>query len=252
MSNDLQYIRLVRKANGSVKYTDAKRIVSMIESENGEDGLKDMTEEMFLKKAYEYHNSGLHRKDPFCSFCLRTFQNWNERNNHVKMIHLEVKEGKFNCQLCEKSFMSKSALKYHSDTKHPAENYDIKCLVCGARYSHEISLKRHLKIHDETITLHRCNECQKEFHRKDILNKHMKNVHKKVPYDVKMVKLFQIENEAYKCKICNKIYSGENADRELSSHLINKCSRKQFKCSQCDRDFSSKTNLKHHEKKCSH
>ena len=53
-----------------------------------------------------------------CPYCLRKFQRFRERDNHVKMIYEKSSVGKFSCKQCEKSYMSESALNYHVDIVH--------------------------------------------------------------------------------------------------------------------------------------
>ena len=61
------------------------------------------------------------RNSNFCKFCGKTFPWNNGRNNlkrHIKFVHEGVK---LQCDFCEKSCNSSSALKYHMKKEHPNE-----------------------------------------------------------------------------------------------------------------------------------
>ena len=73
-----------------------------------------------------------------CPYCLRKFERFRERDNHVKMIHEKSSVGKFSCKQCEKSYMSESALNYHVDIVHASRGKDFKCKHCEKSFKHKI------------------------------------------------------------------------------------------------------------------
>ena len=187
-------------------------------------------------------------QDPFCTFCLKKFINPEDCRKHIKMIHEKAEEGKFCCKFCNKSYMSKIALEYHFDIMHGTKDHKVKCMICGTTFGHTISWNRHMKIHSEKTKVHKCKMCPKEFNRKDILTLHVKVVHHLVDYEVDMAKIFRHDSESFKCKICDKIFTGDDADTKLSDHLIDKCREKApYQCDECTKKFSTKFNVEYHK-----
>ena len=92
------------------------------------------------------------------------------------MFH-EGKEKKFACKNCPKTFMASKSLEYQTNICHSQAKAEVKCEVCDAKFSHQISLNRHHKIHKEIQSKIKCNICQNTFGRKDTLTKHKKSVH---------------------------------------------------------------------------
>ena len=85
----------------------------MIEVEHGEDGLEKMSEASFLEKAKFIMKHNINKQPPFCSYCLKTFINTKNKNDHVQMIHENSVERKLVCPFCKQAFMfmSKTSLK---------------------------------------------------------------------------------------------------------------------------------------------
>ena len=88
-----------------------------------------------------------------------------------------------------------------------------------------------------------CNLCNKEFSRKQNLQRHLK---KKYPC---VKKEGGVEKEEFKCEFCNKSYK---YNFTLKRHLKT-CKVKQemrFKCDFCKSGFTNDFSLKRHLKKC--
>ena len=126
------------------------------------------------------------------------------------------------------------------------ENY--KCNLCEKSFKHKIHLNRHVKIHKKSS--HHCYLCEKTFPLKYYLTQHLKKAHKIVDYNVQMAKfLKEADSGEYKCQLCKKVFCGEEADRKLADHLVSKCNKSElFKCSSCDKKFTTKYNLEAHTK----
>ena len=59
----------------------------------------------------------------------------------------------FGCKLLEKCYMPKVGLEYHQRVYHSSGGAQVKCTVCESVFGHDMSLKRHMKIHDEDAEL---------------------------------------------------------------------------------------------------
>ena len=88
-------------------------------------------------------------KNKFCPYCLKSFRKMKPRDkdNHIKMIHENKTDGKFNCNMCEKSYKSKTSLDYHVEVTHTSQRQEIKCNLCAKTFAHEKNVKRHLLTH---------------------------------------------------------------------------------------------------------
>ena len=191
------------------------------------------------------------KRKPFCSFCLKQFQNRKDRDNHVNCIHKNMKNKKMCCKVCDKTFMSKISVKYHMQVCHSSTRPKVKCNICKKILGHAISLRRHMKIHDESHWLE-CDECERKFKRKDKLTSHKKTIHKCVSMAVDLVETLKEDDEKYSCTICKNAFSGPDGRHDLVEHLLNKCKpEERFPCDACDKDFSTKFNLDQH-KRCAY
>jgi hypothetical protein len=157
------HFRQVLQDSTKVDRQNAYKIVKMIKGQNGLDGLQNMSEVSFLEKAKFILKHNIHNKAPLCSFCLNTFKNTKD-NDHVMMIHENSVERKLSCQICEKSFMSRTALKYHVDVSHSVAGSKVKCKLCDVTFQHALSLKRHVKsMHRDNPEIYQCEDCQKKY-----------------------------------------------------------------------------------------
>lgn len=167
----------------------------------------------------------------------------------MKAVHDNIKDADLSCSQCEKSFMSRQSLNYHIDVVHTSSSAEVKCPVCDAKLGHSVSLERHMKLHKESLELHQCSLCQKQFTRKDNLTVHKKVVHGSVNLETSMTELSRQDKDSFACRVCGVKFSGERAEKELVAHLVNKCRADQrVSCNKCDRDFSSQFNMKQHER----
>ena len=136
----------VLKASEKIEGKDGYAICKIIRDENRPEGFKNISDDVFLEKAKFILKHNIHKKDPFCSVCLKMFKNSKDKINHVKLLHEKSEEKKFACQLCSKSFMSQTSYDYHLDVSHKLGDSGIKCKVCEKTFQHSVTLKRHMTL----------------------------------------------------------------------------------------------------------
>ena len=200
------------------------KIVLMIEDEVGMEEMEKMSNSCFLERAKNIIKNDLHNSEPVCSYCLKYFKNRINRNRHVKAIH-ENENKEFTCEICSKEFMSAVAKNYHENVVHSESKPEIKCRVCDAFFSHSIALTRHMKIHEKEPKEYKCWKCEKVFRRKDTLQKHKRMVHRLFSLKVDMAESFKDQSNQFKCKCCDKIFTGPKGKTDLVTHLNKKSAK---------------------------
>lgn len=126
----------------------------------------------FHAKLREHMKS--HSKSYTCSVdgCSLTFPRWSECRRHVAVCpKREIK-----CSTCEKVFSIRSNLREHEKI-HLEEREVFQCTVegCGRFYTKQWNLKIHMESYHENIRPFHCIMCNKSFHVKCLLLKHLKN-----------------------------------------------------------------------------
>ncbi|KAJ7327007.1 hypothetical protein JRQ81_016766 [Phrynocephalus forsythii] len=171
-----------------------------------------------LKKHKENVHTGNSRKRLVCSVCNKRCSSATNLQEHRKVHEI------FECQECDKKFISSNQLKRHMIThseqvqhsqqqcKLPHSKVSSKCLSpvledppvethseerpfqceeCKALFRTPFSLQRHLLIHNSERTF-KCDHCDATFKRKDTLNVHIQVVHD--------------GHKKYKCDLCDKAF----------------------------------------------
>jgi len=224
------------------------KVVKMILDELGKEELQIISNDAFLERVGKIVENDLHNSDPFCWYCLQSFENRINRNLHVKAMHGN-NDKKYMCEVCQKSFMSEAAKNYHKDVCHSESSIKLKCELCGVVLGHSISFKRHMTVkHGKEPKEYQCYECDKSFKRKDLLKKHKRLVHKLHRMKVDMAASFEENENQFDCKSCGESFSGSRGEENLVTHLTKKCRKERFNCSDCHKDFSRQENLECHIK----
>ena len=159
-----------------------------------------------------------------CDLCPKTFVSRTGLSYH-KMTH-KSGEKKFNCAQCNKSFNHAVLLKRHLLT-HAGEKQQ-KCRQCNYSTNHNSALRQHVMKHTGEKP-HHCNECSYT----SIQANHMKR-HKRTHSGEK----------PHRCTICE--YSSITPGN-LNKHIMGMHSgEKPFKCDQCNYDCTQAHKLRQH------
>ena len=219
-----------------------------------------------------------------CSFCFQFFARKEYCLKHMERMHKDKDHFHF-CEICTGRFKTKEALTKHTKLKHSAEEPEIyKCITCGKCYGAESSLKRHVRIHNHQysttstpikpgykkcticgkvvgrLTFHMekyhdehqtfpCEKCDKKFDRKDVLYRHIEEVHS--TYNINLpaaIKKLKVNEKEWKCKMCDLTFHSKN---DIENHLIKRNCLKpdtimKHICQFCTSSFKEKHNLTKH------
>lgn len=171
----------------------------------------------------------LHKKNgnltcPRCSF---------NKKNASQSTNDKLKDEKFKCDVCVKSFRSKGHLNRHRLTHFGAKPY--LCENCGTGFNQRSTLKTHTLIHKK-VNPFSCKWCGQQFRHKQTLLNHTMSIHGYVSE----------VGSLYECDKCKKKFINK---AKLRRHYRSHSGEKPFKCNICDKTFSQNVNLKTHYKK---
>ena len=105
---------------------------------------------------------------------------------------------------------------------------------------------RHVETKHTGKAEHKCNICDKQFARKDVLHKHQKIVHQ---IEERTVTLPGINDGAnfFDCHICEKTFKEKSVlNRHLETVHNDNCAK--YHCNECEKQFKRKDLLKKHNK----
>ncbi|KAM9345744.1 transcription factor E4F1 [Symphorus nematophorus] len=88
-----------------------------------------------------------------------------------KLVYKVNEEGRYICQLCEKTFKTTNILRTHMKTHSDQKNFS--CDLCGTSFRTKGSLIRHNRRHTDERP-YRCNLCGQSFRESGALTRHLK------------------------------------------------------------------------------
>ncbi|NXE54461.1 E4F1 factor, partial [Casuarius casuarius] len=91
----------------------------------------------------------------------------------IKVKLLVNKEGRYVCELCQKTFKTASILKAHMITHSSRKDYE--CELCGTSFRTKGSLIRHHRRHTDERP-YKCKKCGKSFRESGALTRHLKSL----------------------------------------------------------------------------
>ncbi len=211
---------------------------------------------------------------------------------HKHWIHKSGKRGKFNCPACKFHAISMIKIKEHIVNVHespdepfiapaPSSVKKDKVIPCeyeGCNYkcSDTVYLKQHiLRIHNRDQHKHKCEECNKTFANKTLLQIHVDGVHLKLQkyvcekcgkgFRVKAYYTTHIEqpscdfltsrDKIYKCESCSdefpmlKNYIGHHRKVHGSFPTNIQMDKPLFMCDECPDAYFSESALKGHKRR---
>ncbi|XP_056640827.1 zinc finger protein-like [Diorhabda sublineata] len=158
-----------------------------------------------------------------------TFHEVKIEHDNIENEHLRTGEKSFKCDICLKSFSSRSGFRRHSLT-HTGKK-PIKCDICSVSFLWMSELKRHLLIHGRE-KLFKCHLCGKSLSQKGDFKRHLHG---------------HTGEKPFRCDICLKTFSEK---RYLKDHSFShrEVREKPFQCDICLKSFLRKCQLLTHSR----
>lgn len=192
---------------------------------------KHLSDKTFTEKpAQKTSDAKKWRKPTQCQACGKIFSDKFEAMYHYDRVHETNKTIK--CDRCEKFFATHKLLNRHMVTHGPKRHI---CSICGKLFPQIYQLTSHMDTH-LTVKKYKCDLCPKTFSHKRVLESHV-------------LQHSAVEAKPFRCNECPKMYKWRE---DLTAH------RKAvhegiyaYHCSYCNKGYTSSSNKKYHEKRCS-
>ena len=207
-----------------------------------------------------FHKKDLKSRDKhFCDICRKCFGSSSALSKHRER---HEKEKPFKCEFCDKWFLTRDHVRGHTLRTHTVycddqiftvEEVDIPtpvrnernvypCAKCGAEFSPESAIRRHLYSHWPNI---KCLFCDKRFAQKTNAREHFLRIHNKDPELRAPEEPKKDKFEVFECQWegCGKRFRDKHI---LMRHKGIHSGEKPFQCEFCEKAFRQKSNLEDH------
>nr|CAI5848636.1 unnamed protein product [Callosobruchus analis] len=190
---------------------------------------------------YRKQNIQLHMKrhlglKPYkCEICQKCFVTRQKHDEH-KNVH--TGDTPLKCNMCDEKFRRHSNLVQHRNRHHLQMKKKVRDYICqcGEIFHSKKKLAWHKEIHEAKPKA--CAHCSEKFLHMSSLTRHMRRAHngKFLPEETR-------QNENVECPICK----GTFLRSSLDVHIKNHSGQRPYTCLICNKDFTTKWNLKLHK-----